>query len=58
MGFEYEVLGLTAALRVKGHMLALAVVGEGGLGGRVVRDRKADMAVVYCVLVGVVGGEK
>jgi hypothetical protein len=43
--FVYEVLGLAAALRVKGHKLAVAEVGEGGLGGRMLKDLRAETAL-------------
>lgn len=50
-GRVYDVLGLTAALRVKGHMLPwyvlVAMVGDGGLGSRMVRDLSAEMADVW-----------
>lgn len=46
VGFVYDVLGLVAALRANGHMLGLAVVGDGGLGGRIVKDLRAETALV------------
>jgi hypothetical protein len=52
------VLGLTFALRAKGQMVPFSILGEGGLGGRTVKDLRAEMALVYCAFVGVVGGEK
>jgi hypothetical protein len=46
VGFVYEVLGLVAALRANGQMLGLAMVGDGGLGGRIVKDLRAETALV------------
>lgn len=46
------------ALRVKEKILEYAEVGDGGLGGRVLIDFKAEIALVYGVLVGVVGGDQ
>ncbi len=50
-GRVYDVLGLAAALRVKGQMLPWYVfdvmVGEGGLGSRMVSDLSAEMADVW-----------
>jgi hypothetical protein len=56
------VLGLVAALRLNGQMmLLLLALGEGGLGGRTLRDRRADMAGVWCgyaaEVPGVAGGD-
>jgi hypothetical protein len=41
------VLGLVAALRVNGHKVDCADVGEGGLGGLMLSDLKDEMAVVW-----------
>lgn len=46
-GFEYEVLGLVTALRVKEKILEYAEVGDGGLGGRTLNDFNAEIALVY-----------
>jgi hypothetical protein len=54
----YDELGLVAALRAKGQILAFMDTGDGGLGGRRFNDLSAETALVYCELVGVVGGEK
>jgi hypothetical protein len=43
-GLVYEVLGLVAALRLNGQMAPLVLVGDGGLGGRMLRDRRAETA--------------
>ena len=43
----YEELGLVAALRANGQILALVDTGDGGLGGRRLRDLKAETALVY-----------
>lgn len=58
MGFEYDVLGLATVLRAKENMPEYAEVGDGGLGGRILNDFNAEMALVYCVLVGVLGGDQ
>lgn len=44
-GRVYELLGLVAELRLKGQIPL--PVGDGGLGGLTLRDRKADMAEVW-----------
>jgi hypothetical protein len=41
----YELLGLVAELRLKGQMPL--PVGEVGLGGLMLSDRRADMAEVW-----------
>lgn len=43
----YELVGLVAALRLKGQRLLLLPVGDGGLGGRTVKDRSAETAEVW-----------
>jgi hypothetical protein len=40
------VLGLVVVVFVKGHKLELVAVGDGGLGGRILNDLKADTALV------------
>lgn len=47
-----------AALRANGQILAGVETGEGGLDGRMLSDLSAETALVYCVVFGVVGGEK
>lgn len=62
----YEFPGLVATLRPKGQrLLPLLPVGDGGLGGPIVRERRAEMADVWwccwCVggaaMLGEAGGE-
>jgi hypothetical protein len=43
-GREYDVLGLVAALRLKGQIALPVLVGDGGLGGRMLRDRRDEIA--------------
>lgn len=52
------MLGLVTALRVKEKRFEYAEVGDGGLGGRTLNDFNAEMALLYGVLVGVVGGDQ
>lgn len=49
-----------AALRANGQMLLVFMdAGDGGLGGRrLLNDLNAETALVYWLVVGVVGGEK
>lgn len=53
-GRVYELPGLCAALRLKGHRPPPA--GEGGLGGRKLSDRSAERADEYGGLDGMVPG--
>ena len=55
-GCVYDELGLAAALRVNGQIVAFKDTGDGGLGGRRLSDLSAETALVYWELVGVVGG--
>jgi len=63
VGREYEEPGLAADPRAKGQMPPLSwyvavMVGDGGLGSRIVSDRRAVMADMGLAPLGLVGGEK